>query len=82
MTKMLSPLAHPGVARSLQSAYVSIFGARTADPSQDHDRALQEFVAATTATRRKPMHGQGTAFETTEWLCTQWPDTSFDPATP
>ncbi|MEP7298877.1 MAG: hypothetical protein ABI702_22045 [Burkholderiales bacterium] len=82
MAKMLTPLVHPGVARSLQSAYVSLFGERSADPSQDHDRALQDFIAATTAVKRKPMQGQGNAFQTTEWLCTQWPDTSFDPAAP
>jgi len=78
MTKTLSPLLEPKAARSPRTTYGSVFGSKQTDPGREDDQALVDFIVAATPRRSRTQRGQGASFENTEWLCTQWPDTSFE----
>lgn len=78
MIMALSPLLGPQAARSPQTTYGSVFGSKQTDPGREDDQALVDFIVAATSRRSRSPRVQGPNFETTEWLCTQWPDTSFE----
>jgi hypothetical protein len=53
---------------------------RRSSPTGEIDSAMQDFAAAVSGQTAEQLAAGGD--ETTEWLCTQWPETSWEPRTP
>jgi hypothetical protein len=73
---LLSPVQRKS-PRSFHQIYRASFDSMLSASGKAYDSELQSFLAATT--RKAGVPRKPGAFADTEWLCTQWPATGFDP---